>query len=75
MIIKYYCNKCNKTRAFSSVQKDKVLCKGCGSEMKLKKDNISINSMTTEEARFLADEALFCTVEDRVSGKTRVRHT
>lgn len=75
MFIKYVCSKCNKKRVFSAVQKDKVFCKGCGAEMSLQKGDLVVEVMTTPEARFMADEALFNTIADRVSDKTRVRHT
>lgn len=43
--------------------------------MDLQKSQLAVEVMTTEESRYLADEALYSTVADRVSDKTRVRHT
>lgn len=75
MFIKYVCPKCEKKRVFSSVQNGTVNCKSCGTKMDLQKGQIAIQEMTTEESRYLADEALFSTIADRVSDKTRVVHT
>lgn len=74
MLIEYKCKKCNSERCFSSIQKDKVLCKKCGSEMDPLRENISIDQYTTEEARYLADEAIYNTIGDRYSQKHRLEH-
>lgn len=75
LFIKYICPKCNKKRVFSTVQNESVTCKECGTKMDLQKSQLAVEVMTTEESRYLADEALYSTIADRVSDKTRVRHT
>lgn len=74
MFIEYKCKKCGAERCFSAVQKDKVVCKKCGSEMESTQDNISIDQYTTPEARYLADEAIYNTIGDRYSQKHRLEH-
>jgi len=70
MMIVYECPKCKSKRVLSSIQ-EKVLCKKCESEMFLKKDNIHSDSLTTEESRFMADEAMYNTLGDRTTGLFR----
>jgi hypothetical protein len=36
--------------------------------------DVAVEVMTTPEARYLGDEALFNTIGDRVSKKHRIRH-
>lgn len=74
MLVTYICSKCDGKRFLTSVIKAPVLCKQCNESMYLKQDNISTDSQTTEEARFLADEALYNTIGDRISKKHRVKH-
>jgi len=73
MLITYTCPKCNSQRFLTSV-KEGVTCKECGTEMKCKRDNPATSSLTTEEARFIADEALYNTIGDRIAGTHRARH-
>lgn len=75
MLLTYICEKCGSKRFFTSVKTETPTCNKCGGAMSLKKDNITHDSFTTEEARFLADEALYNTVADRISKKHRVKHT
>lgn len=73
MIIKYTCPNCNNTKAFATIQKNPVLCSNCKTEMTTSKTKIAIEVMTSEEARFIGDEALFNTVGDRISGRYRTK--
>lgn len=75
MIITYKCTDCNKSRYFSSIQKEKVTCKECGKEILPEKGNIGVSLMTTEESRFMGDEAIYNTVGKRVSGKHSKHYT
>lgn len=75
MFIKYICPKCNNSRVFSSVKKEKVLCKSCNIEMLLPRTELNSEIFTTPEARYLGDEALFNTVGKRVSAKHNIKHT
>ena len=74
MFIKYICDNCKSKRVFSTVQKDTILCKKCNNKMKLCKDCISVNVMSTPEARYIGDEAMFGTIGDRISGKHKQNH-
>ena len=73
MIIKYTCPSCNRTKAFATIQKGPVVCSNCKTEMTTSKTKIAIEVMTSEEARFIGDEALFNTVGDRISGRYRTK--
>ena len=73
MLITYTCPKCNAQRFLTKV-KDEVECKECGTIMNCKRDNPATGSLTTEEARFMADEALYNTIGDRIAGVHRARH-
>lgn len=42
--------------------------------MQMLKGNVVSEVMTTPEARYLGDEALFNTVADRISNKHRTKH-
>lgn len=68
MIIKYTCPKCKKTRTFTVPKKD-VKCKECDVLLERSLTNISIDSYTTEESRFMNDEAMFGTIGKRVEEK------
>lgn len=69
MLIIYHCTKCEGKRYFSNVQTKTVQCKNCNSEMQRSSDNITADVMTSEEARFLGDEALYNTVGNRINDK------
>lgn len=69
MFIKYICPSCKETRYFSSVKKDEVLCKNCGNVMTTTKNDIVVEVMTTEESRYIGDEAIFNTVGSRITDK------
>lgn len=73
MLIVYSCKNCNAKRYFSSVQSGEVRCKKCNGEMSRSSDNITADVMTSEEARFLGDEALYNTVGSRISS-THSKH-
>lgn len=73
MLITYCCKNCNKSRYFTSVQSTTVNCKDCNSEMLLKRGDVSSSIMTTEESRFLGDEAIYNTVGRQVAAK-RSKH-
>lgn len=75
MFIKYICPNCNSSRSFTSVQKNKVLCKECNTEMILPRNDITSEVFSTPEARYLGDEALFNTIGKRISDKHDVKHT
>lgn len=75
MFIKYVCPNCKNSKCYTSVQKEKVLCKNCKTEMILPRTDITSEIFTTEEARYLGDEAIFNTVGKRVSDKHSVKHT
>lgn len=72
MIITYYCtNKdCGEKKYFSRKADSNPICAVCKSEMK-EKDVESIDSidMTSSESAFIADEALFNTIGNRVGKK------
>lgn len=74
MLIIYNCTNCDGKRFLTAVSKDVVLCKKCNARMSVQQGNISSDSQTTEEARYMADEALYNTVGDRINDKHRVRH-
>lgn len=74
MLIKYTC-ECGSKRFFSSVQNDKVFCKNCGKEMQTLRDNLGSEILTTEESRYLGDEAIFNTIGKRVSNKKDIHHS
>lgn len=74
MFIKYTCAKCGKTRCFSKIQTDEVICPNCNTVMTTPRADVAVEVMTTPEARYLGDEALFNTIGDRVSKKHRIRH-
>lgn len=69
MFIKYYCKKCGNTRVFSN-KKDFIVCNKCGSNMYCNDNNKGIIINSSEEARYLADEALFNSIGDRISKKS-----
>lgn len=69
MLIVYTCKNCGAKRYFSNVQNENVLCKKCNGEMSRSSDNITAEVMTSEEARYLGDEALYNTVGSRISEK------
>lgn len=73
MLINYNCPNCGKSRYFSSIQKDKIYCKNCNVEIFPTKGDISISIMTSEESRYLGDEALYSTVGKQIAEK-RSRH-
>ena len=70
MIIQYNCEKCGSKRFLSKVE-NKVFCKSCGSEMEVLRKDVHSDTYTTEESRFIADEALYNTVGDRTTGLKR----
>lgn len=69
MFIKYYCKNCGNIRVFSS-KKDSVMCDKCNSVMYCNEGNKSIVINSSEEARYLADEALFNSIGDRIGKKS-----
>lgn len=69
MIIIYKCENCDSKRYFSTVQISEVVCKKCNSKMIQPKTEVTSEVMTTEESRYLGDEALYNTVGGRVSEK------
>ena len=74
MIIKYFCKNCQKKRFLTKLSSTDVICPNCNSIMELEKDNITIEMNSTEEDRFIADEALFNTVGARVTGRHENMH-
>ena len=72
MIITYYCtNKgCGEKKYFTRKVETNPTCTVCKSEMK-EKEVTSIDSidMTSSESAFIADEALFNTIGNRVGKK------
>lgn len=74
MFIKYVCPKCNSSRVFSTVKKEKVFCKNCNAEMFLPKSEVTSEVFTTPEARYLGDEAIFNTIGKRISTKHNAKH-
>lgn len=73
MLIIYQCSNCDSRRFFSSVQTEDVFCKNCNSKMDTPKNNVSSEIKTSEEARYLGDEALYNTVGSRITDK-KSRH-
>ncbi len=67
MIITYVCKNCGSKRFLSKVEEN-VLCKKCSSVMEIPRSEINSDSITTQEARFIADEALYNTVGSRMLG-------
>lgn len=65
MFIDYKCPKCGDVRTFT-VPKTDVKCNKCGVLLERNLTNISIDSYTTEESRFINDEAMFGTIGKRV---------
>lgn len=74
MLIKYICKNCNEERYFSNPQEN-VICKKCGNKMISEKDDIAVSVLSTEESRYLGDEAMFNTIGNRISNKINSRHT
>lgn len=75
MYIKYICPNCKETRYLSSVHSDKVFCDKCGQEMKVSKKNTTVEVLSTPEARYMGDEAIFNTIGNRISNKHNNKHT
>lgn len=69
MVIQYTCPSCNSKRYFTSTQDKEVLCVKCNTKMETRKGGIAIKVESSEEARFMGDEALFNTLGNRISGK------
>lgn len=67
MIITYVCKNCGSKRFLSKVEEN-VLCKKCSGVMEISRSEINSDSITTQEARFIADEALYNTVGSRMLG-------
>lgn len=68
MFIKYECPNCGKVRTFTVAKKD-VKCDECKVLLRRNLTNISIDSYSTEESRFMNDEAMFGTIGKRVDEK------
>lgn len=75
MFIKYICPNCKEIRYLSSIKKEDVLCKKCGNKMEVSKKNTSVEILSTPEARYLGDEAMYNTIGNRISEKHNRKHT
>lgn len=68
MMLTYKC-ECGEERIFTRPQ-EKVTCKKCGTEMNRVQGEVNTSIMTFEEDRFMADEALFNSIGNRVGKKS-----
>lgn len=66
MIIKYKCPKCSTVRTFTRIKKD-AKCNDCDVLLERVLTNISVDSFTTEESRFINDEAIYNTMGKRAN--------
>lgn len=64
MILKYKCPKCETVRTFTRPKE--VKCDKCDVLLERVLTNISVDSFTTEETRFVNDEAMYGTIGKRI---------